>query len=88
MSGWMQYAAVILAIVIAASPKIREVLAGFSWPSPTPSSPASPVPSFKSAIEALSLVRTRIVATGHLEDSQRQAIDALTLALVDGSDKK
>jgi hypothetical protein len=87
MSVWIQYAAVVLAIIIAVSPKIREVLADFSWPSPTPSSPASQAPSFKSAIEALSLVRTRIVATGHLEDSQRQAIDALTLALVDGSDK-
>jgi hypothetical protein len=87
MSVWLQYAAVVLAIIVAASPKIREVLAGFSLRWPTPSSPGSPVPSFKSAIEALSLVRTRIVATGHLEDSQRQAIDALTLALVDGSDK-
>jgi hypothetical protein len=88
MSVWIQYAAVILAIVIAASPKIREVLVGFSWPSLTGSSTTSPMPSFKEAIEALSLVRTRIVATGNLEDSQRQAIDALTLALVDGSDKQ
>jgi hypothetical protein len=87
MNSWLQYAAVIAAIVIAVSPKIRQALAGFSWPSSTGSPKGSPPPSFKEAIESLSLVRRRILGTGHLDESQKQAIDALTLALVDGSDQ-
>lgn len=90
MNEWVQYIAVIAAVIVAASPQIRQALAGFSWPSlgggSTPS-PALSAPTFKAAIDALSVVRTRVVATGHLDDAQKQAIDALTLALVDGSDQ-
>lgn len=90
MSVWMQYAAVIAAIVVAASPQLRQVLGGFSWPSlggGSKPSPAASGPTFKAAIDALSVVRTRVVSTGHFDEAQKQAIDALTLALVDGSDQ-
>ena len=87
MTSWVQYAAVVAAIVVAASPQLKRVLAGFSWPRLGVSSPASSTPSFRDAIEALSQVRSRIVATEHLAEAQKQAIDVLTLALVDGSDK-
>jgi hypothetical protein len=88
MNEWIQYAAVVAAILVAASPKIKEVLSGFSWPSLKPSPAPSSLPSFKAAIEALSEVKIRIAGTGHFEESQKQAIDVLTLALVDGSDKQ
>lgn len=44
-------------------------------------------PSFQLAIENLALVRTRLVKTELLDDASKKAIDALTLALVSGSDK-
>lgn len=90
MNEWLQYAAVIAAIIVAASPHLRQVLAGFSWPSlggGSKPSPAQSAPTFKQSIDALSVVRTRVVATGHFDDAQKQAVDALTLALVDGSDQ-
>ncbi len=45
------------------------------------------VPSYRDAIWHLSQVRFRLRATSALSDDQKQAIDILTLALVDGSDK-
>lgn len=44
-------------------------------------------PSFQTSINSLAGIRQRLSATGCLGDTQKQAIDALTLALVDGSDK-
>lgn len=44
-------------------------------------------PSFKDAINALAGIRQRLIATGTFQAEQKTAIDALTLALVDGSDK-
>lgn len=44
-------------------------------------------PSFKDAINSLAGIRQRLIATDCFGDNQKQAIDALTLALVDGSDK-
>lgn len=44
-------------------------------------------PSFRDAINNLAGIRTRLVATDALGPEQKTAIDALTLALVDGSDK-
>ena len=43
--------------------------------------------SYKDAIVYLAHVRNRLVVTGTLGDDQKRAIDVLTLALVDGSDK-
>jgi len=44
-------------------------------------------PSYKQAIDNLASVRLRLRATDCLHDDQKAAIDVLTLALVDGSDK-
>lgn len=44
-------------------------------------------PSYQAVIADLARVRRRLVDTGMLADDQKRAIDVLTLALVDGSDK-
>lgn len=44
-------------------------------------------PTYRESILNLAQVRSRLLATGHLDDDQKKAIDVLTLALVDGSDK-
>lgn len=49
--------------------------------------PAKQAPSYRDAIYYLSEVRRRLVVTETLDDSRKKAIDVLTLALVDGSDK-
>lgn len=59
-----------------------------SVPLPAPSVPtAAPKTSYISAIENLGIVRTRLVQTECLGESQKAAIDTLTLALVGGSEK-
>ena len=51
--------------------------------------PARPVKgvSYSQAIEALAVVRGRLLATGGIPEAAQKAIEALTLALVAGSDK-
>ena len=44
-------------------------------------------PDFQAAIANLALVRARLSGTELLDDTAKKAIDALTLALVAGSDK-
>lgn len=44
-------------------------------------------PSYRDAIYHLAQVRLRLRTTGVLDDTRKQAIDALTLALVEGSDQ-
>jgi hypothetical protein len=51
-----------------------------------PSKPKGP--SYQEAIANLALVRLRLNLTDTLTDPERKAIDALTLALVAGSDKE
>lgn len=55
---------------------------------PRPVKPLDEVvaPNYRDAIWHLSQVRFRLRATDKLADDQKQAIDVLTLALVDGSD--
>jgi hypothetical protein len=43
--------------------------------------------TYQSAVASLAEVRSRLLATECLKDSQKGAINTLTLALVDGSDK-
>jgi hypothetical protein len=45
-------------------------------------------PSYQAAIANLALVRLRLNLTETLTDPEKKAIDALTLALVAGSDKE
>jgi hypothetical protein len=55
-----------------------------------PLQPAAPAavkrPDFRSAIDSLAYVRSRLSATDSLDDKAKAAIDVLTLALVAGSD--
>lgn len=54
--------------------------------------PPMPAPrqhaTYADAIAALSAVRGRLLATEALTDKERAAVDALTLALVNGSDRE
>jgi hypothetical protein len=43
--------------------------------------------SYQAAVGHLAHVRSRLLDTGSLDEPQRAAIDVLTLALVNGSDK-
>jgi hypothetical protein len=43
--------------------------------------------AYEVALHSLAICRARIVATEHLDDKAKAAIDTLTLALVAGSDK-
>lgn len=64
-------------------------------PSPSPVPPVAPAPpaavldaaTFAEAIECLAVVRTRLVKTACLDDAGSSAVEALTLALVRGSDQ-
>lgn len=47
----------------------------------------APKVTYQSAVSHLADVRTRLLATECLKDPQKGAINTLTLALVDGSDK-
>jgi hypothetical protein len=49
--------------------------------------PSQKAPSYRDSIFFLSEVRRRLIVTETLDDSRKKAIDVLTLALVDGSDK-
>lgn len=51
-----------------------------------PSKPSTP--SYQQAIANLALVRLRLNLTDTLTEPEKKAIDALTLALVAGSDKE
>jgi len=63
------------------------------WPSskqelsPYLPQPKAGMPSYIAAVSALQTVRHRLVETEQLGDSQVEAIDALTLALVRGSER-
>lgn len=90
MSVWQLIAAAI-GLVILALPilpaAIRFVFDWFEPPAPVKPLDEVVAPSYRDAIWHLSQVRFRLRATGALSDDQKQAIDILTLALVDGSDK-
>lgn len=90
MSAW-QYLAAALAVVIASWPILKDspryIVELFAGNLDTPKPNLRPIaPSYQAAIGQLAQVRLRLVATKHLSDDQRKAIDVLTLALVDGSD--
>jgi hypothetical protein len=54
-----------------------------------PAIPQPPkAPSYRSAIESLASVRSRLIATGNLDEKATAAINELTLCLVAGSDKE
>jgi hypothetical protein len=65
-----------------------------SFAAPLPSVPVAAIPqppkapSYRSAIESLAAVRSRLIATETLDDKAKAAINDLTLCLVAGSDKE
>ena len=70
----------------------------FLWPakSSSPVAPGpfamagqtKPHPTYQASLAALAAVRLRLLQTEQLDDDRKAAIDALTLALVAGSDKE
>jgi hypothetical protein len=72
----------VVAVAVAFWPQIKAML-----PAVTAVSVRPAPPSYQEAIAYLAKVRTRLLATDALDESRKQAIDVLTLALVDGSDK-
>lgn len=100
MIGYLQVAAAVAAVGVAFWPAILQAF--HAWRAATvdanPDGPALPpvqdqtvpsqkAPSYRDAIYYLSEVRRRLIVTETLDDSRKKAIDVLTLALVDGSDK-
>jgi hypothetical protein len=86
----MQIVAAVASVLIVAWPWLKYIaaelgitIAGFLPATPRP---AKASVSYEEAIHNLAVVRSRLVATSHLSDEQKKAIDTLTLALVAGSD--
>ena len=67
---------------------IKETMAHTGPISPVPAPPAWPVQTeFSASIGALAVVRNRLVATGCLDEPAKAAIEAVTHALISGTDK-
>lgn len=75
-----QIGASVAAVLLMAWPWAKKLV-------PSVSLPAAGGVSYEDAIHNLAVVRSRLRDTGLLADEQKKAIDALTLALVAGSDK-
>jgi hypothetical protein len=71
--NWAQIAAAVAAVAVGLWPQLKVI--------------PKVGPTYQEAIANLALVRARLLATENLADEQKKAIDALTLALVAGSDK-
>ena len=76
---WLQIAAAVGAVAVVAYPALKPLLKFITAAPPK-------VVSYEQAIADLASVRGRLVSTDRLQDSERKAIDVLTLALVDSSD--
>ena len=83
-----QMLAAVAAVGVAAWPTLK---AAASWIAPRrpvgPVAPAVVKPPYSEAMDDLQSVRLRLLRTGCLAQDQKNAIDILTLALVDGSDQ-
>lgn len=81
--SWLQIVAAVAAVALVAWPLLKKapgLLSALARRQPAG-------PTYQAAIGYLAQVRLRLVATEQLSDDQKKAIDVLTLALVDGSDK-
>lgn len=84
----MTIALIAAALAVILWPSAAKPPAFTTFPGATRVPPPAPAPtSYQGAIQALATVRARLVATATLADPEKKAIDALTLALVAGSDK-
>lgn len=78
----------ILGIIGAAALLFGPRLARQTVPALGPApSPPHLAPTYQSAISDLAHVRLRLIQTDHMDDKVKASIDALTLALVAGSDR-
>jgi hypothetical protein len=68
------------AVVVGLWPKLAALL-------PNGVKPAPAKVTYQQAMSALAVVRGRLVATGGVSETASKAIEAVTLALVEGSDK-
>jgi hypothetical protein len=78
------------AVVVAWPNIVKAVNAVRAWPMFQKGSTADKLRekvAYEIALHALAVCRARIVATEHLDEKAKAAIDTLTLALVAGSDK-
>ena len=83
-----QMLAAVAAVGVAAWPTLKAAAAWLAARKPVgPVSPAAIKPPYSEAMADLQSVRLRLVRTDCLAQDQKNAIDVLTLALVDGSDK-
>jgi hypothetical protein len=80
-----QMLAAVAAVGVAAWPTIKTVASWLSARGPV--APTAIKPPYSEAMADLQSVRLRLVRTACLDQDQKNAIDVLTLALVDGSDK-
>lgn len=81
----LQLAAVLAAAVVALWPQLSRL--GVGLLRSTPSYPViEKTPAYLEAMGDLARVRLRLRSTDLLDDDRKKAIDALTLALVEGSD--
>lgn len=85
-----QLLAAAVAAVVLVWPLLRQAavwLAARRLSVPRPAAPAAVKPCYTAAMDDLQSVRLRLLRTGCLQQDQRNAIDVITLALVDGSDQ-
>lgn len=72
------------AALVGLWPKLAPYLKRLPSPAPAPTRPGV---SYQAAMVALASVRARLVETGGVSDEAGKAIEAITHALVQGSDK-
>ncbi|NBW18218.1 MAG: hypothetical protein EBR82_60610 [Caulobacteraceae bacterium] len=86
--SYEQMLAAVAAVGVAAWPTLKAAAAWLTARRPdAPVAPAVIKPPYGEAMADLQSVRLRLVRTDCLAQDQKNAIDVLTLALVDGSDK-
>ncbi len=90
----LQSLAAVAALCVAFAPQVQLFIqwAIGLWQDDSIVPPPKPLeeaiaPSYQDAIAHLATVRLRLLGTEKLGDEQKKAIDTLTLALVDGSDR-
>lgn len=88
---YLQIAAAIAALVLAAGPSLSVLWTKaleWAW-APSPDAPALlPIaPNYQTSMQHLASVRLRLMRTGCLSDDAAEAVETLTLALMNGSDK-
>lgn len=93
MMTYLQIAAAVGAVVVAAGPSLSNVwtmVLERVWEAPaTPGTPTNlPIaPNYQTAMQNLASVRLRLLRTESLSKDAAEAIEVLTLALMQGSDK-